>query len=227
MSKNPEIADFLSIIREVITFIRASAKRMNVFNNIKSQLNEDDDAKAESGLLKSFCPTRWCGRVKSLKSVRDNYKDILEFCDLIGQETGDHAVKARGFSVYLSKFESLVFLYLTIASLEKVEALNETIQATKVNFKTVLKRVGLLKSTLNAIRSSEKFDEIWQSVECISKEFDLTPPTLLRRRFVPKRLDNSSSTAHFPSTPKEIYRKIYFSVINQIIMSINERFDSV
>lgn len=122
MSKIPEIADFLSVIREVIVFIRGSAKRINIFKNIKLQLNEDDEKKVDGGALKSFRATRWCIRVKSLKSVRDNYKDILEFCDLIGKETGDHAVKGRGFSAYLHKFESLVLLNLSIACVEKVEA---------------------------------------------------------------------------------------------------------
>lgn len=176
--------------------------------------------------MKSFCATRWCVRVKSLKSVRDNYEDILKFCDLIGKETADHAVKARGFSVYLQKFESLVLLNLTIECLEKVEALNEILQATKVNFKTVIKRVELLKSSMSAMRSNEKFDVIWENAEKKSKLLDLTSPQLPRRRFVPKRLDDNSSTAHFPSSPKEKYRRIYYSAIDQIVMSITERFDS-
>lgn len=226
MTKIPEIADFLSVIREVIVFIRGSAKRINIFKNIKLQLNEDDEEKVDAGALKSFCVTRWFVRVKSLKSVRDNYKDILEFCDLIGRETGDNAVKARGFSAYLHKFESLALLNFSIACLEKVEALNEIFQATNVNFKTVIKRVDLLKCSLNAIRTSEKFDVIWRNVEEKSPEFDLSSPQLPRRRKVPKRLDDNSSTAHFPSSQKEKYRRIYFSTIDQIIMSITERFDS-
>lgn len=43
MKKIPEIPDFLSVIRELITFIRGSAKRMNIFKNIKLQLNENDE----------------------------------------------------------------------------------------------------------------------------------------------------------------------------------------
>lgn len=72
-------------------------------------------------------------------------------------------MKARGFSNYLYKFETLVLLELTILSLEKVEALNETIQATKVNFKTVIKRVNMLNQALtllelvrNSMKSGEK-----------------------------------------------------------------------
>lgn len=202
MSLVPEIADFLSMIRELITFIRASAKRLNIFNDLKSQSNDDGEEKVTGGNLKKFCNTRWCVRVKSLKSVRDNYKEILEFCNYVGEEAGDAGTKARGFSTQLYKFETLVLLELTIASLEKVEALNETIQATTVNFKTVLKRVELLKSSLNSIRTVEKFDEIWEKVESVSEVDDLAAPELPRRRCIPKRMDSSSSTAYFPSSPK-------------------------
>lgn len=88
-----------------------------------------------------------------------------------------------------------------------------------------MKRVDLLKCSLDAIRTSEKFDVIWGNVEK-SADFDFTPPQLPRRRIVPKRLDGNSSTAQFPSSPKEKYRRICFSVIDQIMMSITERFDS-
>lgn len=41
MSKISEIADFLSVIRELITFVRASAKRLNIFKEIKFQFESD------------------------------------------------------------------------------------------------------------------------------------------------------------------------------------------
>lgn len=42
---------------------------------------------------------------------------------------------------------------------------------------------------------------------------------------MPKRFDNNS-TAYFPTSAKEKYRRIFFEVIDQILMSINTRFDS-
>lgn len=67
--------------------------------------------------------------------------------------------------MFLHKFESLPMLHLVIQCLEKVEVLNEILQATKVNFRAVIKRVDLLKTSINAIRTSEEFDEIWGKVE--------------------------------------------------------------
>lgn len=238
MTQIAEIADFLSIIRELITFVRASAKRLNIFKDIKFQFdNEDDDDDEDESLdedkttkrkssLKSFCPTRWCARVKSLKSVKENYRVILEFCERVGLETGDHGIKARGFAKYLNQFETLILLNISIATLERVEALNETIQATSINFKSVLRRVDILKSDLNSLRDSEKFKQIYIESETSAEVYGIDKPVLPRRRVPPKRLDSNTATAYFPATPCEKYRKIFCSCIHHILTSLDTRFDS-
>lgn len=54
----------------------------------------------------------------------------------------------------------------------------------------------------------------------------MTLPQLPRQRSIPKRLDGNAASAYFPASPKEKYRIIYFAAIDQITMSITERFDS-
>lgn len=61
----PEIADFLSIMKHLVTFCRASAKRNNIFKNIvfdEEEYDEDEDIEVKAdgkiGKLKPFCPTR-------------------------------------------------------------------------------------------------------------------------------------------------------------------------
>lgn len=178
MSQIPEIADFFSVMRELITFIRASAKRLHIFKDIQFELENDEDENDDAVenepakkkiSLKSFCQTRWCARVSSLKSVKENYRVILEFCERVGMETGEIGIKARGFAKYLNQFETLILLNISIVTLERVEALNETIQATSINFKSILRRVDILKSTINSLRSSEKFDEIYSETESLQK----------------------------------------------------------
>lgn len=226
MSKIPEIADLLSVMKSLVTFIRASPKRVNVFKDIQCQFDEvddeddyDDEEKGpkEMTSLKPFCPTRWCVRVKSLKSIRKNYKFIIDFCDKVGSENVDPeaGVKARGFSTYLNKFETYLMLEIAIAALEKVEELNETIQAKTINFKSVIRRVDLLKTSLQAMRTAQKFDSMWNATEDAVKISDLENkcPAVLRNRKMPKRFDENA-TAYVPPTPKDKFRPIYFSVID-------------
>lgn len=43
MEEIPEVADFLSTMKELITFIWASSKRINIFKSIKLQLIDDEE----------------------------------------------------------------------------------------------------------------------------------------------------------------------------------------
>ncbi len=217
-----EIADFLSEIRELITFVRGSAKRFAIFKNIK--LQDDETEEKSTASLKPFCPTRWTVRVNSLISVRDNYKTLLEFFDTVGLENTDSGVKARGFSKYLQRFETLMLLEISIETLQKVEALNETLQATSINFTSVMRRVDVLKASLNEQRSDARFNEIYNKTLAAARRYDLDEPVLPRQRRAPKRFDNSD-THYFHRTPEDRYRAVYFKVIDQVLMSIDTRFD--
>lgn len=227
MREIPELADFLSVMKDLVTFVRASAKRMQIFKDIQCEFDDEKEDECNTISLKKYCPTRWCVRVKSLKSIQKNYQFILKFCDEVGLENGDPGVKARGFLTYLNKFESCLLLEIAIKTLEKVEALNATIQATTINFKSVMRRVDILKSSMQMLRTDEKFNLIWQTTEITADNLDLDnkEPATLRKRKMPKKL-NASLTAYFPDKPPDKYRRIYFAVIDQITTSLNERFDS-
>lgn len=208
----PEIADFLSNMKHLVTFCRASAKRNNIFKSIVFDEEEDEVENFEGkiddkfGSSKPFCPTRWIVRVKSLKSIRDNYKNFLKLCEIVGSETTETAIKARGFTSYLQKFECLILLEICIATLETIEELNTTIQATTITFKSIISRVDILKSSMNALRSNEKFHHIWTPAINLAKSLGLEDPVLPRQRVAPKRFHKNSSTAFFPKTPEERYR---------------------
>ena len=183
MTDIPEIADFISNMKELIAFIRASAKRLNIFKNIQLDQEEDEDEIANtnrSSTLKLFCPTRWCARVEALRRVDENYQRILKFCEETSLDPGEGGIKARGFLTFLTRFETLILLKITTASLERVEALNETLQATSINFKSVIRRVELLKSCLNELRSDDKFDEIWSNCCTDARKYELDEPILPR-----------------------------------------------
>lgn len=131
-----EIANFLCVMCDLITFVRASAKRLHIFKEIQIQFFQDDDEEQKEAVsLKPFCLTRWTVRVKSLRSADENYEKILKFCEVVELEKTDSVTKARGFLEYLQQFEPYILLQITISTLEKLEAPNETIQAKTINFR--------------------------------------------------------------------------------------------
>lgn len=222
-----EIASFLSVMRDLITFVRASAKRVHIFKEIQSQFSDDDDEPQEDDIsLKAFCPTRWTVRIKSLKSVKKNYKNIIKFSEVVGLEKNDSGIKGRGFGEYLKKFDTFILLEIAIFTLERVETLNETIQAKTINFRSVLRRLALLKASFSQNRNAEKFHLLFETTVIAANALNLGSPELPRRRIAPKRFDQNSDTYHFSATPEDKYRAIYFRVIDQVTSSLDERFDS-
>jgi len=78
------------------------------------------------------------------------------------------------------------------------------------------------------MRNKGEFDDLWTESCRRADEFDLDEkePSVQRQRKVPKRFDDNPTTAYFASTPKERFRPIYFSVIDQIMASLDTRFHS-
>lgn len=69
------------------------------------------------------------------------------------------------------------------------------------------------------------FSYFWITVIDEAEKFDLEPPTLPRVKKVPKRFDTQSSPYIF-SDPKELYRKLFFELLDLTISSLKSRFES-
>lgn len=127
--------------------------------------------------------------------------------------------------LFLRKFDNLLLLNISITSLEQVEELNGSIQATNINFRSIIRRVELLKTNLNTLRNNERYKALWDETSVEAEKYNLDQPIVPRNRRLPKRLDSNSHTAHFPSTVEDRYRPIFFGVLDQLIASFNSRFD--
>lgn len=63
------VRDFLAILRELISFVRNSPKRLAIFKSFQEDTNDDELnllSRNRQYTLRPFCPTRWCVRIKSL-----------------------------------------------------------------------------------------------------------------------------------------------------------------
>lgn len=65
--KIDKIRNFLIMIKSIIVYVRSSPKRQAMFHALQAE--HDSNSKS----LRPFCPTRWCMRIKSLKTLYDNY----------------------------------------------------------------------------------------------------------------------------------------------------------
>lgn len=67
MKKIQQVADFLSVMKEFVTFVRHSAKRLHIFRTLQSSFNDEDNEENDGVTsIKPFCFTRWCVRARHL-----------------------------------------------------------------------------------------------------------------------------------------------------------------
>ena len=80
-------------------------------------------------------------------------------------------------------------------------------------------------ATLNSMRSDDRFDLFWDLAILNAEELGISEPQLPRQRKLPRRYDDGSASAHFPSTPKAHFKPAYFEAIDLITNCVQERFD--
>ena len=76
VSSVQQCRDAINQIRELINFVRESPKRLAWFVSFQQQ---------DTGNLRPLCPTRWTMRICSIKSVLDNYSELLSFLEEVSQ----------------------------------------------------------------------------------------------------------------------------------------------
>ncbi|XP_060874818.1 zinc finger MYM-type protein 1-like [Metopolophium dirhodum] len=105
--------DILNFIRELITFIKQSPKRLSWFK----MLQTEDNVTA----LRPFCPTRWTLRYSSLLSVMYNYNELLTFLsDFSKTEKNDAGCKAKGFLKQLKSSDTYIMLKIVINTISSM-----------------------------------------------------------------------------------------------------------
>lgn len=171
---------------------------------------------------------RWVVRIKSLKTVRANYTQLMQFFhDRSVDKEVDSAVaaKASGFYDYMETFQCVFYLTMMIEIFDRIEILNKELQKADLCVIESYGKIEAVADILGASRDS-KFEEIWQKSLQAVGNFGLDEPQIPRQRKVPRRLDSGTSETFKFETPKVFYRKSYFEVFDQLVASLKSRFDN-
>lgn len=218
MKEVPAIRDFLVLIRELIAFVRGSPKRQACFESLQAS----DDTQNLS--LRPFCPTRWCCRISSLKTILNNYNVLLSFLNDTKKQKDDAGAKANGFLKSLQSFESLFIIKFLIEILDRVETLNATLQKISLHLQKAVDNINTVKQIISFQRTDEKFSSIWEGTLDLARILDLDEPKTPKIRKRPKKIDEFSSEQHEFASPADFYRKMYFEVLDKVVGCIDQRF---
>ena len=201
------VRDALGVTQELYNLIRASPKRLGLFNRIKNEI-----APSSPG-LKPLCPTRWTVRTSAIDSVVKNYLVIDTELEEIADEChGEPSRKASGLRAVLEKFQTYFGLRLASVIFSATEQLSTTLQGRSINMQEAISAAETTKMFLNRQRSDSAFTSFYDSVVKDAQAFT-NEPTVPRKQ------------GHLYASPSVYYRKQYFEVLDLLVAEISRRFD--
>ena len=74
------------------------------------------------------------------------------------------------------------------------------------------------------IRSEVGFDLFWEKMNTMAGDVDVSKLVLPRRRKMPKQFEDGRASAEFSSSPKILYRQVYYEALDLLVQSIEDRF---
>ncbi|CAI6357797.1 unnamed protein product [Macrosiphum euphorbiae] len=199
----------------MIIFVRNSPKRQSIFNVLQIENN------LPSKFLRPFCPTRWCMRIVSLKTVYLNYAILIEFLKTLSNENSEVGATTKGFLNQITKFEFLFLTNIMISIFDRVELLNAELQRVTLSFQEAQNKIKNVRASIQEQRNSG-FDILWNDSKLKSNELCLEEKDKTRIRKLPKRFTEGSEP-HIFSDFREEYKASFYEIIDVILASLDRR----
>lgn len=112
---------------------------------------------------------------------------------------------------------SFFFLNLIIYIFEPIELLNSELQKNELCINLSHQKVTDVKKIIEEMRN-EDFDLLWERILEEAKKLDINEPKLKVPRRRNKKYDSSTKEFTFDE-PKTFYRKIFYEIIDTVVMS--------
>ena len=220
------VRDFIGVAQNLINFVKDSPKRLAFFKDMQNQYVTLDNPNPIT-LLK-YCPTRWCLRIKSLRTIIANYQPLMDFFEGIVTDRCSDASATASASGFLQKMECFDFYFslkVIIIIFEKIELLNQQLQGSQLSVNLSHQQVEhVILSLVEQRNADDSFSKLWKNIIKEASDLKLSTPALPRIRKIPKKLD-SDAQGHQFSSPEEYFRKQFFEILDNTISSISERFE--
>jgi hypothetical protein len=221
------ICDALEIVRQVAIFIKESSNRLQKYDEICRDISMSD-ATNDFTQLACLCPTRWTVRVKSLKSILNNFQPLLKLLLHLSSDKScspDSRAKAAGFMRKLTKFTNIVGIHVSISIFTPCEKFATKLQNPANSIGSVYAGVTMLRGHISELRRESSFEEIFETAEAFRVQHDINLPTQSRKTRLPGWLDDRPDTAFQPRSDKENLKISYFRVMDRIYQALDRRFD--
>ena len=128
----------------------------------------------------------------------------------------------------MKAFDYVHVVYLVDVIFGHSDTLGKTLQSPTLFAVQGQDCVNMTVKVLEKLRNEKNFNLIWDHVTAKAKSFEVDDLKLPRKRGAPKKLrhfhGSGPAKPGHPDKPKDLYRKHYYKVFDQVINCIKERF---
>ena len=180
--------------------------------------------------IKSQSDTRWESRIKCIKPLRYNLKEVLlALKDLeaisIERKDGRAASETKSLIAHLSKWSFLLSVFIWYDILFQVNKASKILQSYGVSLHTMETEIQATEKFLQNYRPTG-YDSAATSAVEIAQELDIDPSFPPSRSGKKRRLFDYQGKEEQRATPELKFKSNFFyPLVEQAIMSIKERFN--
>jgi hypothetical protein len=229
MTANSKVMeDALDIACEIVLLIKYSPKRESILNNIKENLEMEDEEYDQPAGITKLSKTRWTVRAICFERILENYDEIMELWRVtLKQGKLESEVKLRiiGCKYQMETFSLFFGLCLGENLYKHSDNLSKSLQSIKMCALSSFNTAMLTVQVLENMRNDNSFDNFFDIVEKKATAHGfIKPPVLKRKRKPNPRYDYGEADAEFPISPRRDYLRKYFEALDLLISSIKSRF---
>ena len=189
---------FFSHLRSFSKFATSSTKRKSVFRQFDIS-------------IPSLCETRWCYRTRTVSSVKmqhDNLKNALQsILDNSEKWDEDTLCHADNLLAKLNDFTFMFFINCFQNILSQAGKLFDILQCKQLDIKRGQNKVNDFISCVEGYRNDEHYQNLLRETAVVTEQENDSAPSVKRARGAQIN-----------------YKRIYFEIIDHILLSLRERF---
>ncbi|KAL4149541.1 hypothetical protein QTP88_003470 [Uroleucon formosanum] len=204
-----DLAKQVSYVRNVFgtlntlhNFIGASSKRHAIFEKMYSVLN-----------------------VNALKAVLLNFQTVVSTLEDISENDAVYGSDANALLKSINTFEFLFCIYFLKNIMLLTNVLSKYLQSSSIIYSNVQSMAKVTIQELCNMRCEESFNNTWNEVDILRKQYNVSSPILPRKQKIPAKLGGGLKEVENTTINKHYKINIYFAVLDNIINDMGERFE--
>lgn len=210
-----ECWNFMPFIRNLITLIWNSPKRLACFQEFQSK---------DAPSWRPLCLTPWIGKAASLQSIASNYSGLIQFLEnLCLEHEGNADGKANYLLQNLHKFSTFFSLNLILTFFLCVETAGAALRNSPLYSQKAFQLIIMLCKDIKYL-CENGFEYFWKSTNAAANALNVESPTTARPKKKTRRLEDGGTPSHSLQSPEAMYKQQFYQEVDTATTSLDCRF---